>query len=171
VVSRPQTIMFIYRISNNDNRLPLEEQTVPLVFYDSTPKNVVEAYQTSPNINSTLTLLVPVTILLSTIPMALSWYHSSGDSGTISDPDFWQLVASSVIQILGVVTLTVPTIFNLRLAKMAWLWTWISAGVSVCCSIIAPPLYLNVPTKWSGMISFGGSLAQTIITLQLMFTI
>jgi hypothetical protein len=135
------------------------------------PKNAVEAYHSSSNLNSTLTFLVPVTAVLSGIPAGLAFYHSSGDAGITSDPDFWQLVASSAIQILSVVTLILPTIFNIRLAKMAWVWTWIFAGVTVCCSIVAPPLYLVVSTKWSAIVSFAGSLAQTFITLQLMFAI
>jgi hypothetical protein len=131
----------------------------------------VEANHNSLNLNSIFTFLVPVTALLSGIPAGLSFYHSSNNTGTTFDPDFWQLVASSAIQVLSVVTLILPTIFNIRLAKMAWLWTWLLAAVAVCSSIVVPPLYLNVPTKWSAIVSFAGSLAQTLITLRLMFVI
>jgi hypothetical protein len=44
---------------------------------------------------------------------------------------FWHLITSSTIQVLSILTLILPTIFNIRLAQMAWSWTWICADGSV----------------------------------------
>lgn len=82
------------------------------------PKNIVEANRNSSNINSALTFLVPVITILSTILAGLVGYHSSGDSGIASNPNFWRLIESCIIQILSAETLILPAIFNMRLAEI-----------------------------------------------------
>jgi hypothetical protein len=165
------SFLLLGKNSKNNIRLRPEDRTVPSNFKDLEPKSVVEAYHHSSTINPTLAFLVPVTAVLSLIPACLAFSHSASESGTTSDSDFWQTVSSSIIQILSVVTLVTPTIFNVRLAKMAWFWTWVLAVVSICCSVVAPPLYLNLSTKWSTIVSFVGSLTPVFITLQLMFEV
>lgn len=75
------------------------------------------------------------------------------------------------MQLLSILILTVPTVSNIRLVKIAWFWTWFLAGASTTCAIAAVPLYLYVPTEWSAMLSFAGSVAQGFVTFQLMFTL
>jgi hypothetical protein len=75
------------------------------------------------------------------------------------------------MQLLGNMTLIIPTISNARLVEQAWLWTWMLAGTSTVCTIMAVPLYLYAPTEWSSAVSFAGNVMQAFVTLQLMFAI
>jgi hypothetical protein len=75
------------------------------------------------------------------------------------------------MQLLGNLTLIIPTISNARLVGQAWFWTWVLAGTSNVCAIVAIPLYLTAPTEWSAAVSFGGNVMQAFVTLQLMFAI
>jgi hypothetical protein len=75
------------------------------------------------------------------------------------------------MQLLGNMTLIIPTISNARLVGQAWFWTWVLAGASIVCTILAIPLYLYFPTEWSVSFSFAGNVMQAFVTLQLMFAI
>ena len=119
----------------------------------------------------TLSFIVPVVSILAFIPAALAWAHSSHEVGTIDDADFYQLVSASAIQLLSILTLMEPTLSNVQLKVQAWFWTRILAGASTTCALTAIPLYLLVPTEWSAAVSFGGGVAQALVTLQLMFAI
>jgi hypothetical protein len=140
-------------------------------FHDTEPKNVAQAFPKSQGANATLTFLVPTISLLACIPAFLAWTHSSHQVGSISDADFYQTVSNSVMQLLGIVTLIVPTAYNERLVRMAWFWTWLLASVSATCGIVAVPLYLYLPTEWSASLSFVSSVAQAFVILQLVFTL
>lgn len=140
-------------------------------FQDQEPKNIAHAYQQSLDTTSTLAFIVPVLSLISSIPAFLAWTHSSHHVGSTSDADFYQLISGSSMQLLSILILIIPTVSNIRLVKMAWFWTWVLAGASTTCAIVAVPLYWHVPTEWSAMISFAGSAAQAFVTLQLIFTL
>jgi hypothetical protein len=142
-------------------------------FLDAQPKNVVTAFPpiSNKNTNSALAFLVPVLSLLSCIPTALAWANSPHHPGAASDADFFQLIASAAMQLLGNLTLIIPTISNSRLMSQAWFWTWVLAGTSTVCTIAAIPLYLYCPTEWSNTLSFAGNVMQAFVTLQLMFAI
>ena len=75
------------------------------------------------------------------------------------------------MQLLSVLTMIIPTIYNIRLIRQAWFWTWILAGSNTLCVSTAISLYLNVYTDWSVAIYFAGSVAQAFVTLQLMFAL
>jgi hypothetical protein len=138
---------------------------------DQAPKTVVQAYKGESNISATLSFIVPTISLLSCIPAALAWYNSSPQVGTRHDANFYQQLSSSIMQALGLLTLIWPTVAHTRLASLAWLWTWVLAGVSVCFTVLSVPLYLILPAGWSGLLSFSGSLAQILVLLQLVHTI
>ncbi|KFY90774.1 hypothetical protein V498_05837 [Pseudogymnoascus sp. VKM F-4517 (FW-2822)] len=82
----------------------------------------------SQNVNSFLSFFVPTVCLLSCIPTALAWTHTTASVGTINDANFYQLLSNTVMQLLGLFTLVWPTVFDARLATMAWFWTWILGG-------------------------------------------
>ncbi|PVH71051.1 hypothetical protein DL98DRAFT_577582 [Cadophora sp. DSE1049] len=136
---------------------------------DEEPKNIAHAYQQPQGTTSTLAFLVPVLSLISSIPIFLAWMYSDHQTGNTSDANFWQLISGSSMQFLSILTILIPTIFNIR--KMAWFWTWILAATSIICAIMAIPLYLYAPTKWSTMLSFVGSVAGAFVTLQLVYTL
>jgi hypothetical protein len=129
------------------------------------------AYQQSLNTNSMLAFIVPVLSLISSIPAYLAYTHSAHQVGSASDADFYQLISGSSVQLLSILVLVIPTFSNARLVPMAWFWTWVLAGASTLCAIVAIPLYLYVHTEWSAMVSFIGSVVQGFVTLQLIFTL
>ncbi|KIM94389.1 hypothetical protein OIDMADRAFT_60717 [Oidiodendron maius Zn] len=140
-------------------------------FKDKDPKNVVDAF--APTwVQTTLTFLVPAISLLSCIPAALSFISATNEIGTARDADFFQLISSSAMAVLGLLTMMIPTFSSkTKLGKMAWFWTWILAGYSGVCAIVSIPLYLVIPTQWSAAVAFSGSVAQGLVTLQLMYAI
>jgi hypothetical protein len=107
-----------------------------------------------------LSFLVPTISLVSCIPAALAWYNSTPQIGASHDANFYQLISSSVMQLLGLLTLIWPTVAHTRLAKLAWFWTWVLANTSACFTTLAILLCLLLPTGWSALLSFSGSLAQ-----------
>ncbi|KAF7508415.1 hypothetical protein GJ744_009268 [Endocarpon pusillum] len=135
---------------------------------DQAPEHAVEAYTSA---SPTLSFLVPTISLLSCIPAALAWSHASRQVGNAKDAEFYQLVSSSAMQLLGVVTLIWPTVFHARLGRLSWVLTWILAGSGACFTLLAVPLYLLLPTSWSALSSFGGSVALALVLLQLVHTI
>jgi hypothetical protein len=139
------------------------------IMEESPPPGAVEAQNIhkSQNVNSSLTFLVPTVCLLSCIPAAIAWTHTTPSIGTIDDANFYQLLSSAVMQLLGLPTLVWPTVFHVQLAKMTWFWTWILAGASACCTVVAVLVYLWLPTGWSGILSFSGGAAQALVVLQL----
>lgn len=132
---------------------------------------VVEAYPQTPSIQPTLMVLVTTLSLFSLIITSISFTHSPLTIGTTTDADFWQLISSSIMQISSLLSMMIPIHRNARLAKEAWVWTWVLAGCSACCAVVAVPLYLYLPTKWSGAVSFAGTVAQSYVTLQLIYAL
>ena len=83
----------------------------------------------------------------------------------MSDADFWLLLQSSVMQLLGLFTPMLPV--YRRPSKYAWVWTWVLVAAGSCCAIIVVPLYVIAPTIWSALLSFFGSAGQAFMLLQL----
>jgi hypothetical protein len=140
-------------------------------FQDQGPVNVAHAYEQPPSINSTLTFLIPVLSLISCVPTGLAFMQSSHSKGRTQDADFYQAISGSAMQLLGILILMIPTVYNTRLVKMAWFWTWVMAAISTICAVASPLLYVYVPTEWSVLVSFVGSSFQCFVTLQLSFTL
>ncbi len=123
------------------------------------------------NSSVTATLAVLFGIIISTIPGYKAWQRSPGHPGTVSDADFWFLVQSSMMQIVGLVTIILPLAMDGRLRFRTWFWTWLLVGLSFACSIAPIPAYLYWPTEWSATIGYLGSAAQTFVTLQALFLV
>jgi hypothetical protein len=75
------------------------------------------------------------------------------------------------MQLLGTGTLVWPTVFTGRLTGLPRILAWVLAGTSIACTVISLPLYLYAPTAWSGLLSFCGNLAQTLVLLQLVYSL
>lgn len=91
--------------------------------------------------------------------------------GASDDANFYQLIASSLIQLLSLATLLYPTLFHSKFSGHPWLWTWILAVFSVACTILSVLLYVFLPVAWSMTVAFGGMTAQALITLQIVHAI
>jgi hypothetical protein len=141
---------------------------------DPHPRNIVEAFPESQQpwgLSPIITFLVPITVAFSFAPLFLIWFHATHTVGATSDSDFWQLVQSSTMQLLSLLTMMLPTVSNVKLARQAWILTWILAGFSATCSIVAIPIYLRFPVEWSSTIAFAGSAAQAFVTLQFVYRV
>jgi len=71
------------------------------------------------------------------------------------------------MQLLGIGTLIWPTLFSTRLSRTSWIWTCVLTGTGIICTLVSVSLYLYAPTAWSGLLSFCGNVAQTLVLLQL----
>jgi hypothetical protein len=90
-------------------------------------------------------------IAICIIPMILAWRSASDSPGTTTDTDFWLLVQTSALQILGLFTAIYP-IYRKSTAH-AWIWTWFFAGGGAACAC--------------ALVSFLGAVTQAYMALQL----
>lgn len=93
---------------------------------------------------------------------ALSMQRSG--PGSTEDAEFWYLIQSSIMAVLGNVVTVVP------LLKKSWLspayslmWTFFMFGLAF--SAISIIIYPLVNTGWSAMVSFFGSIASAASVL------
>jgi len=93
----------------------------------------VEAYPHSRSVIATLSFLVPTICLLSCIPAGLAWSHTPSTVGAYNDGNFYQLVSSSAMQLLGIGTLIWPTLFSTRLSRTSWIWSCVLTGTGIIC--------------------------------------
>ena len=98
--------------------------------------------------------------------MALAWQRNPAELGTVDDANFYQLLAESTMQLLGLATLLWPA--RARLARHSRTWIWVLAGAAVVSVVTSILVYLFVSTGWSAVLSFGGTAAQAFILLQVM---
>ena len=113
------------------------------------------------------------TFLLSVIAgfptFALGWQHSGPNQGTTSDADFWFLLQSCSMSLLGLLTMAIPMWTDDSLGGAhAWL-TWSFVAIACLCTVVAPPVYLSAPTYWSAfLMTIVGSI-QAWVTMQMAF--
>jgi hypothetical protein len=120
---------------------------------------------------SSLNFIVPIVSLVSVVPAALAWKYGIVENVTSTDPNFYQAVSGSILQLLSLVTFIWPTLGHPRLSRLNWVWIWILAGFSVLCALISPLLYWFFSTSWSFVISFVGAILQAVIQLQVINSI
>ncbi|KIW19636.1 hypothetical protein PV08_00210 [Exophiala spinifera] len=142
------------------------------------PRFIISAYpstssvQSSPaNWNPTITALISLITLVSMVPGLIGWQYSSHTRGTVKDANFWFLVQSCLVQILGVVITVFALFSSPRLPKQPWNWAWAFVVTSIGLTAGSVPAYLYAPTEWSTLMAFLGSTAQMCVVLQAMFTI
>jgi uncharacterized membrane protein YhaH (DUF805 family) len=88
----------------------------------------------------------------------------SSSSGSTGDADFWYLIQSSIMAVLGNLVMVVP------LLKKSWfspayslMWTFFILGLAF--SIISIIIYPLINTGWSSIVSFFGSIASVASVL------
>ncbi|KAH8801746.1 hypothetical protein F5884DRAFT_526387 [Xylogone sp. PMI_703] len=142
------------------------------LFQDKNPTNVAAAYdQKSNKWNPTIIALVSVLVFLAGIPGVIAWTRSPHRPGSRSDPDFWFLIQSSILQVVSLITIVVSLQTRSRSPRQPWFWTWGFVVMSLICAVAAIPLYLFVPTEWSATVSFAGGVSQAFVVLQSVFLI
>ncbi|KAE8442195.1 hypothetical protein EG329_003724 [Mollisiaceae sp. DMI_Dod_QoI] len=122
------------------------------------------------NSDSILLFTVPTICAVSCFLAGLAWMHTPPQIGSSSDGNFYQLLSSSLVQLLGTFTLA-PTLLSKTLVGLHRILAWVLAVTSILCTVVSMPLYLYATTAWSGLLSFFGSCAQALILLQFIFVL
>jgi hypothetical protein len=103
------------------------------------------------------------------IPLILAWRLSANVLGSTSDADFYLLIQNSTMQLLGLFMAMYP--IARRSGSSAWQWARVFTAAGALCAIAAIPMYLYLPTMWSALMAFFGSIAQAIMTLELVLMV
>ena len=90
---------------------------------------------------SIFALVVPVACLLSCIPTGLACFYGDPKPGTAIDADFFQMISSVCMQLLGVSTSLWPAITNLHLSRITQVLVYALAAGGTFVTIAAIPLY------------------------------
>ncbi|KAK0516359.1 hypothetical protein JMJ35_000962 [Cladonia borealis] len=118
------------------------------------------------HISSTLWLSLLVFVI--TIPTtALGWRYLPHQPGTTQDADFWFLIQSSWITILGFAVLAIPIWRTKTFSAKARFWVWGLLITGSLCVALSPLVYLFEPTEWSQFMSIVSGIVQVFLTLQI----
>ncbi|KAI0881816.1 uncharacterized protein GGS22DRAFT_56952 [Annulohypoxylon maeteangense] len=116
---------------------------------------------------STLLGGTSVWMFLSLIPMGIAWMKSTSTSGSTGDSDFWTLIQSSMMQILGLALAVCNIPRKSTERSTAWTCALILTCFGIVCALASIPTYLYLSTMWSNLLSYGATIAQTIVMLEL----
>jgi hypothetical protein len=132
------------------------------------PPRAVDAYPAQlPSLNFMLFNF----FFLASIPAWLCFSATPVGPGSHFDANFYQLLSSNVLQVLSIVTLLWPTIFHARLSRMAWLWSWVLAGISLVCVVLSMVIYLAASVRWSSVLSGFAEASICVVSSMLVFRI
>lgn len=88
----------------------------------------------------------------------------SSPPGSMGDADFWYLIQSSIMSVLGSLTMLIPLIKRSWFSP-AYSAMWIFFTLDMSFAIIAIVIYPPVNTGWSSMVAFFGSIASVASVL------
>lgn len=69
--------------------------------------------------------------------------------------------------LLSLATLGIPIWKRQALPSQSWIWTWGIIAIAVACAIVAPVMYIFVPTEWSAYMAIVAGIIQVFVTLQI----
>ncbi|KAF2007476.1 hypothetical protein P154DRAFT_517187 [Amniculicola lignicola CBS 123094] len=127
----------------------------------NSPEVVAEMIRTQAG----LTAITFIVTIGASVLSGVAWKLDAPTPGTTHDSDFWTLVQSSVMQLLGLFTAIYP--LYKRSSGPPWVWALILTTTGAICSIAAIPMFLYVGSFWSSVVSFFGIAAQAVVILQL----
>ncbi|KAH8803596.1 hypothetical protein F5884DRAFT_510209 [Xylogone sp. PMI_703] len=116
---------------------------------------------------STLTALTGIMVLLAFVPGLFAWQRSDDKPGSPNDADFYWLLQSSIMQLLGIFTLCVPINQNEKIPSQIKWWTWLFVAIAATSTAAAVLLYVLVPVGYSSILTFVANCAQALVVLQL----
>ncbi|OQE09123.1 hypothetical protein PENVUL_c007G09307 [Penicillium vulpinum] len=116
--------------------------------------------------NVGLIALILLFLIAAIVPgyKAFSISMKSKAPGSVQDADFWYLIQSSIMSVLGNLTMVIP------LMKKSWFspaynTMWIFFFLGVTFAIISIVIYPFLNTGWSSMLAFFGSIASAASVL------
>lgn len=101
------------------------------------------------------------------LPVWAATMRSTTSLGSSRDPDFWTLLQSACMQLLGIFTAIYPIRRLPLVAASAQTWAYLFAALGVGTTAFAIPAYIYASVFWSSVLSFLGSAAQAFLVLQL----
>lgn len=116
--------------------------------------------------NVVLIALILIFLTAAIVPgyKAFSISMSSSTSGSTGDADFWYLIQSSIMSILGNLIMVIPLLKHSWFSP-AYSTMWIFFTLGVAFSFISIVIYPLVNTGWSSMVAFFGSIASVASVL------
>ncbi|KAI1142579.1 hypothetical protein F5Y05DRAFT_231767 [Hypoxylon sp. FL0543] len=106
-------------------------------------------------------------MLASLVPMCMAWNKSADAPGSTDDSDFLISIQNAIIQSVGL-ALTLYTVQRRSEEhRVAWMCAIFLTVCGVVCACVAVPMYLFLPTRWSTLASYGGSLTQLCVILEI----
>jgi len=96
--------------------------------------------------------------------LAFSIAQQTPGTGHITDADFWNLLQSSIMSILGSLMTMVPLMHGSRFSA-AYAVTWLLWSAGVVCAIISVVLYLVCNPAFSSAVSYFGSIFSLMAVL------
>ncbi|EMD86328.1 hypothetical protein COCC4DRAFT_135016 [Bipolaris maydis ATCC 48331] len=138
----------------------------PLVAVEETPLSSQDEQIGRQVETATLIALILLFIIVAIIPGYKAFALSMQDSavGSIGDADFWYLIQSSIMAVMGNVIMVVP------LLKKSWfspayglMWGFFALGLAF--AIVAVIIYPLLNPGWSYMVAFFGSIASVASVL------
>lgn len=116
--------------------------------------------------NVILIALILIFLTAAIVPgyKAFSISMSSSISGSTGDANFWYLIQSSIMSILGNLIMVIPLLKHSRFSP-AYSTMWIFFTLGMAFSFISIVIYPLVNTGWSSMAAFFGSIASVASVL------
>ena len=97
------------------------------------------------------------------------WQLSTHETGKSSDPDYWFLWQSSIMQCVSALPMIVGFLTDpVQNLQVRW-WIWVLLCTSLVCAFAAPLSYTATRTELNAMITFVGCAAQAFVVLEAMF--
>ncbi|EMD70053.1 hypothetical protein COCSADRAFT_132540 [Bipolaris sorokiniana ND90Pr] len=115
---------------------------------------------------ATLIALILLFIIVAIIPGYKAFALSMQDSavGSIGDADFWYLIQSSIMAVMGNVIMVVP-LFKKSWFSPAYGLMWVFFALGLAFAIVAVIIYPLLNPGWSSMVAFFGSIASVASVL------
>ncbi|XDG04432.1 hypothetical protein ABKA04_004047 [Annulohypoxylon sp. FPYF3050] len=115
----------------------------------------------------TLLCCASIYMTLSTIPAGIALTKGTHAPGSSNDPDFWWLVQSVAMQLLGLVLAVCNVPRKPTEKSAAWMSALCLTGFGILCASASIPAYLFLSTSWSSLMSSGATMSQIIVMLEL----
>lgn len=114
-----------------------------------------------------MTGVVLIILIAGCVPLGLAWQVSENDPGTTADADFYLLIQSTAMQLLGIFLATSPLVCAGAFDTVGRRWVLAFGVAGSLCAVASVPMYLFTPKIWTGLLSFFGSAAEVAMILEL----
>jgi len=101
--------------------------------------------------------------------VGMGWTASDHQVGKV-DSNFWFLIPSTLIQIIGVFVVG-RSLWQHSSFNTAWAWVWVWLAITSLSSIASVVFYVTLPAEWSSFAAYLAAAAQSLLSVQLMFAI